>query len=186
MRTGGEGLPAAERPTFNVQHPTSKAEKSRPVFDLEERLLEYATRVIRLSDALHSTRAGNHVAGQLLRSGTSALPNHGEAQAAESRGDFVHKLKICLKELRETYRWLRLVQKVPLVERPEKVEELVTETDELIRIFVVSLRTTQSRTDSPARVREDGAEETDSMFDVGRWMLDVQPPAGHAAAEDAL
>src|SRR5208283_6094041 len=84
-------------------------------YDLEERLLAYAVRIIRLVEALPSTRAGNHVAGQLLRSGTSPLPNHGEAQAAESRADFVHKLKICLKELRESYRWLLLVQSVALV-----------------------------------------------------------------------
>ena len=71
---------------------------------MEERLLEYAARIVRLVEKLPNTRAGNHVAGQLLRSGTSALPNHAEAQAAESRKDFVHKLKICHKELRESRR----------------------------------------------------------------------------------
>jgi four helix bundle protein len=64
-----------------------------------------------LVDALPSTRAGNHVAGQLLRSGTSPYGNHGEVEAAESRKDFVHKLKVCLKELKETKRWLRLIEK---------------------------------------------------------------------------
>ncbi len=59
-------------------------------YDLEERLLEYAANIIRLVEKLPDTRAGNHVAGQLLRSGTSPLPNHGEAQAAESPADFVH------------------------------------------------------------------------------------------------
>jgi four helix bundle protein len=113
-------------------------------FDLEERLLEYATRIIRLVERLPNTRAGNHVAGQLLRSGTSALPNHGEAQAAESANDFVHKLKICLKELRETHRWLRLVQRVPLLP-PKQIDPLVQETDELIRIFVASIRTAQRK-----------------------------------------
>ena len=72
-------------------------------YDLEERLLEYSVAIIRLVDHIPNTRAGNHVAGQLLRSGTSALPNHGEAQAAESPCDFIHKMKICLKELRESY-----------------------------------------------------------------------------------
>src|SRR5947199_8086298 len=90
-------------------------------YDLEERLLEYAARIIRLVEKLPNTRAGNHVAGQLLRSGTSPLPNHGEAQAAESANDFVHKFKICLKELRESYRWLLLIQRVPLL-RPKLVD----------------------------------------------------------------
>ena len=113
-------------------------------YDLEERLLEYSARIIRLAERLPSTRAGNHIAGQLLRSGTSPLPNHGEAQAAESAQDFVHKLSICLKELRESYRWLLLIQRVPLL-RPRLVEALVKETDELVRIFVRSIQTAEQR-----------------------------------------
>jgi four helix bundle protein len=113
-------------------------------YDLEERLLEYSARIIRLVERLPNTRAGNHVAGQLLRSGTSPLPNHGQAQAAESANDFVHKLKICLKELRESYRWLLLIQRVPLL-RPRLVDPLVQETDELIRIFVRSIQTAEQR-----------------------------------------
>src|SRR6476660_739613 len=108
-------------------------------YDLEERLLEYAARVIRLVEKLPDSRAGNHIAGQLLRSGTSPLPNHGEAQAAESRRDFVHKLTICHKELRESHRWLRLIQRVPLL-KSTLVEPLVGETEELIRIIAASLR----------------------------------------------
>jgi len=134
----------AEHPTSNAEHPTSNAEhptKDGRVYDLEERLLDYAVRIIRLVESLPNTRAGNHVAGQLLRSGTSPLPNHGEAQAGESRADFVHKLKICLKELRESLRWLKLIQRVPLVKPPEKVAVLLGETDELIRIFVKSIQT---------------------------------------------
>jgi four helix bundle protein len=113
-------------------------------YDLEERLLEYAARVIRLVEKLPETRAGNHIAGQLLRSGTSPLPNHGEAQAAESRKDFIHKLKICHKELRESRRWLRLIQRVPLL-KPGQVQPLTDETEELVRIFAASLRTAQQR-----------------------------------------
>jgi four helix bundle protein len=79
-----------------------------------------------------------------LRSGTSPLPNHGEAQAAESRKDFVHKLKICHKELRESRRWLRLIQRVPLL-KAALVQSLVDETGELIRIFAASLRTASER-----------------------------------------
>ena len=83
------------------------------------------------------------MAGQLLRSGTAALPNHGEAQAAESPADFIHKMKLCLKELRESYRWLLLVRRVPLIKAEAEVTPLINETDELIRIFVKSLQTAQ-------------------------------------------
>jgi len=114
-------------------------------YDLEERLLEYSARIVRLTEHMTRSPAGMHVAQQILRSGTSPLPNHGEAQAAESSRDFIHKLRICLKELRETLRWLRLIQRVPLVEKPERVEPLLQETDELIRIFVTSIKTAQKR-----------------------------------------
>ena len=119
--------------------------KRDKAFDLEERLLDYAAAIIRLVERLPNTLAGRHVARQLLKSGTSPLPNHGEAQAAESPADFVHKLRICLKELRESFRWLRLIRRVPLVKEPDDVEWLLNETDELIRIFVASIQTAQRR-----------------------------------------
>ncbi len=116
-------------------------------YNLEDRLLDYAARIIRLVEKLPDSRSGNHVAGQLLRSGTSPLPNHSEAQAAESRRDFVHKLGICQKELRESRRWLRLVQRAALL-KPQRVQPLLDETEELIRIFSASLRTAkQSKRD---------------------------------------
>jgi four helix bundle protein len=90
------------------------------------------------------TRAGNHVADQLLRSGTSPYGNHGEAEGAESRDDFVHKLKVCHKELREARRWLRLVRRVPLVTKPELLDPLTTESEELVRIFAASIRTAEA------------------------------------------
>ena len=94
-----------KHPTSNIEHPTSNAEaSSRSVFDLEERLLDYCARVIRLADSLEHTPEGNHISAQILRSGTSPLANHGEAESAESISDFIHKLKPCLKELRETRR----------------------------------------------------------------------------------
>jgi four helix bundle protein len=111
-------------------------EKERK-FDLEDRLLDFAAMIIRLVESLPKTRAGNHIAGQLLRSGTAPLPNHGEAEAAKQ--DFIHKLRICLKELRETKRWLRLIQRVPLT--ADEIPEALQESDELIRIFVASVRT---------------------------------------------
>jgi len=114
-------------------------------YDLEERLLDYSATIIRLVDGLPRTRAGNHVGGELLRSGTSPLPNHGEAQAAESRADFIHKMRICLKELRESHRWIKLIMRVPLIKAVEQVTPVLQETAELISIFVASIRTAQKR-----------------------------------------
>ncbi len=113
-------------------------------YDLEERLLEYSVRIIKVVEQLPNTRVGNHIAGQLLRSGTSPYPNHGEAQAAESPKDFVHKLRISLKELRETKRWLKLIQRIPLIEPAEKLASILEETEELIRIFVASINTAKA------------------------------------------
>ena len=121
---------------------------ARSGFDLEDRLLIYAARVIKLVDKLPGTRANNHVAKQLLRSGTSPLPNHGEAQSAESRADFVHKLKICLKELRETYRWLKLLLLARMLKDPKEAEELLKETEELLRIFAASVTTARKKDES--------------------------------------
>ena len=114
-------------------------------FDLEERLLDYAAAVVRFTEAMSRSQAGVHVAGQLLRSGTSPLPNHGEAQAAESNADFIHKMSVCLKELRETRRWLRLTQRVPLVKAPTSIDPLLAETEELIRIFYSSIATAKKK-----------------------------------------
>lgn len=131
-----------ERRTYNVERRSEEGvTRQASVYDLEDRLLEYAARVVRLVEALPKTRAGRHLADQLLRSGTSPLLNHGEAQAAESRRDFVHKLRLCLKELRESHRTLRLIHRVPLIDPPSKLESILDETDALIRIFVASVAT---------------------------------------------
>ena len=124
------------------------------MYDLDDRLLEYSAAIVRFVEALAKTKAGNHVGGQLLRSGTSPYFNHGEAEAAESPRDFVHKMGVCLKELRETKRALRLTRKVPLVESPAAVDPLLVETEELIKIFFVSIRTANKRVvrESPAEV----------------------------------
>ena len=120
-------------------------EEGRSRYDLEERLLEFPVRAIRLTRKIESSEAGKHVAKQLLRSATSPLANHGEAQGAESAKDFIHKLKISLKELRKTQRWLKLVTRVPLVDKPDLLDDLLNETDQLIRIFVASIHTAQSK-----------------------------------------
>ena len=117
----------------------------RQTYDLEERLLEYSVRIIKIVEKLPNTRTINHVAGQLLRSGTAPYPNHGEAQAAESPKDFIHKLRISLKELRETQRWLKLVQRVPLIKKPELLNDILEETEQLIRIFVASIKTAEKK-----------------------------------------
>ena len=79
--------------------------------ELEERLIDFAVRVIRLSASLPNTAAGKHIAGQILRSGTSPAPNYGEARGAESHADFTHKLGIVLKELNESSIWLRVIER---------------------------------------------------------------------------
>ena len=114
-------------------------------YDLEERLLEFSVRIIKIVEQLPNTRTGRHIAGQLLRSGTSPYPNHGETQAAESPKDFVHKLRISLKELRETQRWLKLIQKLPLIKKPELLRDILEETEELIKIFVASIKTAEKK-----------------------------------------
>src|SRR5207244_944043 len=107
--------------------------KREAKYDLEERLLEFAARVVQLADLLPNTKAANHIAGQLLRCGTSPLANHGEVQAAESRKDFLHKLGICLKELRETKRWLRLIRRLSLVDQATSITA-VAEVEQLVKI----------------------------------------------------
>ncbi len=110
-------------------------------FNLEERLLDFSVFVIQTVEALPSTRVGNHIAGQLIRSGTSPYANHGEAQAAESQKDFIHKLRICLKELRETKRWLELIERAQLMQKRNELNDALMENEELIKIFVASIKT---------------------------------------------
>ena len=168
-----------EHSTSNTQRSTSKeiaamtAERKR--YDLEDRLLDYAAEIIRLTDGFPNTSAWHHVSSQLLRSGTSPLSNHGEAQAAESAADFVHKLKICLNELRESKRWLRLSLRVSLGSE-EVLSSLLQETEELIRIFVASIKTVSRKSASAVR-EESAAYDLTSVLDVERWTLDVFSPA---------
>ena len=115
-------------------------------FDLQERLVDFAVRVIEVVEALPETKVGKHVAGQLVRSGTSPAPNYGEAQSAESRRAFIHKMKIALKELRETMIWLEIIKRKPLCD-PIRMADIMNECNELISIFVKSIETAQ-RNDS--------------------------------------
>ena len=110
-------------------------------FDLQDRLVDFAVRIIKLAEVLPNTKTGNHIQGQLLRSGTSPAPNYGEAQGAESAADFIHKLKIALKELRETEVWLKIITKSQLIIPTSKISPLLEEADELISILFTSVKT---------------------------------------------
>ena len=112
--------------------------------DLEERLVDFAVKIIRTAEALPETKVGKHIGGQITRSGTSPAPNYGEAQDAESRADFVHKMKISLKELRETKVWLQMIAKASLIKPSSRVEPVIKEVEELIAIFVASVKTAKN------------------------------------------
>jgi len=110
--------------------------------ELEERLIDFAVRIVKLSANLPRTSAGRHIAGQILRSGTSPAPNYGEARGAESHADFVHKLRVVLKELNETSIWLRIIERSNLI-RKELIRDIVQENTELCRIFAATLKSTR-------------------------------------------
>ena len=112
-------------------------------YDLEDRLIDYSVRIIRLASKLSNDQLGNHMRCQILRSGTSPAANYGEAQSAESRGDFIHKLKICLKELRETKIWIKMIMRANLIPKPERLGPLLQESEELIMILHTSVKTTR-------------------------------------------
>jgi four helix bundle protein len=120
-------------------------EKKPRQYDLEERLIDFTIKILDVVESLPQRRVGNHIAGQLVRCGTSPAPNYGEARSAESRKDFIHKMKVVLKELRETRVWLMLVQRKRLVSPAEKATEVQAECDELISIFVASIGTAEGR-----------------------------------------
>ncbi len=113
-------------------------------YDLETRLIEFGSRVINVAESLPDTTSGKHLSGQLVRSGTAPALNYGEAQAAESRPDFIHKMKIALKELRETMVNLKFILKRNFF--PEaRLLPLLKENDELIAIFIKSISTAQEK-----------------------------------------
>ena len=85
------------------------------------------------------------MSGQLIRSGTSPAPNYGEAQSAESRSDFIHKMKVCLKELRETKVWLKIMKRANLINTISEIDAFIDESDELIAIFVTSINTAKDK-----------------------------------------
>ena len=109
--------------------------------ELEERLINFAVSIIEIVETMPERKAANHMAGQLLRSGTSPALNYGEAQSGESRRDFIHKMSIVLKELRETHICLRIILKAKLYKFEDKMSLVIGENNELIAIFVKSIET---------------------------------------------
>jgi four helix bundle protein len=166
-------IQTGKHPTPNIQRPTSNAEAAKRRFDLEERMLAHAARIVALFGLLPPGTGAKQIGNQLIRSGTSPYLHHGEVEASESLDDFVHKLKVCLKELRETWRALRLLERIKALQEPAELESLIAETQELIRIFYQSVRTAKSRPQNSARIREEAPDADDWMLGVGCWMFDV-------------
>lgn len=111
-------------------------------YDLEERLIQFALNILDIVERLPNTYVGRHFGNQLTRCGTSPAFHYSEAKSAESRKDFVHKLKVGLKELRESSTNMKIIKRKPLVENPV-LDKTLQECDELISIFVKSIQTTQ-------------------------------------------
>ena len=117
-------------------------------YDLEERLIEFSVLIIDIVNEMSNTKAGNHLSGQLVRSGTSVSLNYGEAQSAESRKDFIHKMKVILKELRETFVCMKIIHRSKLCKTKNKIIKAKKENNELISIFVKSIETAQKNLQS--------------------------------------
>jgi four helix bundle protein len=109
-------------------------------------MIDFAVGVLAIVESLPESRCGKHIAGQLIRSGTSPAANYSEAQSAESRKDFIHKMTVALKELRETLTWLKVIDRRLLCE-PGRMAPILNECNQLISIFVKSLET--ARGNSP-------------------------------------
>jgi len=131
---------------YRMEEWETKMMQGRGQFGLEERLIQYAIKTLSLVENLPNTSAGKHIEHQLLRSGTAPAAVYGEAQSAESRKDFIHKMKIALKELRESHVWLKIIERKPLIKESKFIDFLLTETNELISIFVTSINTAARNT----------------------------------------
>ena len=112
-------------------------------YDLEDRFVDYSCRMIDLVEALPNTRAGNYIAGQLIKSCISPAFNYGEVQAAESRNDFIHKLGVVLKELKECRTALKIIRKKQLINPVKRTDGVYKETEELIAIIAKSIETAE-------------------------------------------
>jgi four helix bundle protein len=115
--------------------------KMQTNYNIEDRIVEYTCTMIDIVEALPGTRAGNYIAGQMIRSCHSPAFNYGEAQAAESRGDFIHKLAIVLKELKECRIALKIVRKKEMIRPINRLADIYSETEALIAIIAKSINT---------------------------------------------
>ena len=114
-------------------------------YDLEDRLIKFTVMISNLVDTLPETMFGRYIGSQLIRSACSPALNYGEAESAESLNDFIHKMKICLKELRETMVSLKIIQLKPLTKSNDLLSDSLQECNELISIFVRSIKTSEKR-----------------------------------------
>jgi len=110
---------------------------------LERRLISFASAIVALSSKLPKSPQGRHICGQILRSGTAVAANYGEARGAESRADFIHKLRVVFKELNETTIWLELIAESSMLSR-ENIVAIVAENRELCRIIAASIKTARA------------------------------------------
>lgn len=125
---------------FNAQCSTEN-QANMYKYDLEDRLVAFTCRMIDVVEALPNTRAGNYIAGQLIRACHSPTFNYGEVQAAESRADFIHKLRVCLKELKECRTALKVIIRKGMIRPVEKLHDIYDETEQLIAIIAKSIET---------------------------------------------
>ena len=116
----------------------------RKADELSERFMGFAVRLIRLCKSLPSDYAANHIGKQILRSGTAIGANYEEARGAESRADFLHKLRICLKEARETVYWLKILKRAEFFEQ-NKLDDIIKESEEIANILGQSVLTVKSK-----------------------------------------
>jgi len=127
-----------------VKYKKGKMQEERK-YDLEDRLIDFAIRISELVEALPKSKLANQIGNQLIKSGTSPALNYGEAQSAESINDFVHKMKVVLKELRESYVCLKIIVRKPLITPTDKLNPIMKENNELISIFVKSIETAKKK-----------------------------------------
>ena len=112
--------------------------------NLSDRFMQYSVRVIKLTESLPKSIAGKRIGDQLLRSGTSVGANYEESQAAQSKNDFIHKLQVALKELKESNYWLRLIGNADLLSQ-EKLEAIIDESNQLTAILSKAVLTAKKR-----------------------------------------
>jgi len=116
-------------------------------FDLEDRFVDFTCRMIDIVESLPKTRAGNYIAGQLIKSCHSPTFNYGEVQAAESKNDFIHKMGVVLKELKECRTALKIIIKKEMIKPIDKLANISKETEELIAIIAKSISTAKNNKD---------------------------------------